>query len=119
MHSPQPYVEKNKQITNAGTAVVFDSQIVPPGEAWVLDFLCFTNNSGEAVAVTVAVYDGTRSITILQATALADGAPLVPTLAPTLFEGDRLRATVTGTANKSNVTLYFTATRYQIGGRTA
>lgn len=106
-----PLGERATATTNAGTAVNVDSQKVPPGEVWRLNFAALNNESGENVSLAWAVVRGSQVIKLKYTAALATAAGDILDPQPLLFEGDLLRAVVTGSANSSLVTLLFTGWR--------
>jgi len=97
--------------TNTSTAVNVDSQPVPPGEVWALTFALLSNQSGEAVSVVWAIVRGSQQVKFSKAAALADGDGNAAYPLPALFEGEFLRAIVTGTAATSLVILAYNGWR--------
>lgn len=111
-----PLVERVVGSTNTTTAANIESQQVPPGEVWELGFACLYNESGEPVTVSWLMVDGTRleQLTGTDQVANNDSLPF-PLPLPTLPEGAKLRAKVTGVAQTGKVTLILTGRRWPSG----
>jgi len=107
----QPLGERVTGITNTTTAVNVDSQRVPAGQIWALTFAVLSNLSGETVAVIWAIVRGAQVIQFSKAGTLADGDGNAAYPLPMLFEGEILRAIVTGSAAKSTVILAYNGWR--------
>lgn len=99
-------------ITNASTAVNVYSDQVPPGVHWEVSHLALMNRSGESVTCEFGLTDivGFRQIYAKQT--IADGDAFGVNLDLNVLEGEKLTAVVTGTANKSTVTLIASGKAY-------
>lgn len=90
--------------TNAGTAVNIDTEQIHPGNYAEIDHLALMNRSGESVTVEFGIVDIVGFEQIYAKQTVADGDAFGVPLEFCILEGDKLRAVVTGTANKSTVT---------------
>jgi hypothetical protein len=98
-------------LTNAGTAVTFDTEPVDPGELWEVQSLSANNQSGESVTVSFSVVTSSEVIQLAPLATVATGDAVGPYLTPLLIEGQKIRATFKGTAMTGPVYALVTAWR--------
>jgi hypothetical protein len=98
------------------TATNIDSDPVPAGEVWDLDFVCVYNGSAENFKVEIQIEDRGAAWTWSYTATLATVQPVVPTRNPSLREGQRLRAVCTGSSAGGDMTLLATGWRRKIAG---
>lgn len=92
--------------TNAGTAVMISSPRLLPDEIQHIKYFGLANKSGETVTIILGITDISGFLPIAQGYGAADGEAYAIQADICLAEGDQLSALVTGTANKSTVTLF-------------
>lgn len=99
-------------ITNAGTAVNIDTERIRPENYAEVYHLALMNRSGESVTVEFGVVDIVGFEQLWAKQTVADGDAFGVYLDVCVLEGDKLRAVVTGIANKSTVTFIVSGKLY-------
>ena len=102
--------------TNTSTAVLVETQPVPPDEIWELDFAAFHNQSGESVTQQWGLEWGSTLVLVSADSTVADGKAVSTNLLPTLAAGEKFAAQVTGAAAKGKVTMVLSGRRYKVKG---
>lgn len=103
--------ERVEDTSNAGTAVNLDTTPVQPGEYWKVYSADFFNSSGESVTVSFNIVDGVRVIQLQGVQTVNNGEAASLNSFKILGVGCKLRAIVTGTANKKQIDLLVTGER--------
>ena len=98
--------------TNAGTAVNIDTPTIQPGNYAEIAHLALMNRTGESVTVEFGIVDIVGFEQIYAKQTVADGDAFGVPVEFCILEGDKLRAVVTGTANKSTVTFLVSGKLY-------
>ena len=101
-------------VTNTTTPVLLESRVVPPGEAWELDFAAFYNQSGESVTQQWAIEWGTTLVLTSADNTVADGKAVSTDILPILVEGESLVAQAVGAAKQGPITMVFSGWRYRL-----
>lgn len=106
-----PIGERIAGKTDLANIVFVDSQIVPPGQVWRLNFAALNNESGETISVRWAVVRGSQSMILRLTSTLATGRADILDPPPILWEGELLRGRIKGTSTKAPVWLIYTGWR--------
>jgi hypothetical protein len=93
------------------TATDIDSQRVPPGEVWEINFAAVYNGSAEAFKIEICIVDHGQVIPFNTTAALATLTPVSTNIVPLLGESQILRARCTGSTNGGVITFTFTGKR--------
>jgi hypothetical protein len=101
--------ERRVGTTNTTTPVYIESDPVPAGEFWVLDFASLYNQSGESVTLQWVIRRGGQDIFVSADLTVADGDAYPSVDLPILAEGEIFAARVTGSAKASTVTMVLCA----------
>jgi hypothetical protein len=102
--------------TKTSTAVLVETQPVPPDEVWELDFAAFYNQSGESVTQQWALKWGSTLVLVSADNTVADGKAVSTLELPTLAAGEKFAAQVTGAAKTGQVTMVVSGRRYKARG---
>ena len=108
----RPLAERLACICPSTTATNIDSQPVPAGEVWELNFAEVYNGSGEAFKVELCLIDHGQVIPFNTTAALATLTPVATNTLPLLGESQMLRARCTGSGSGGLITLAFTGKRH-------
>ena len=108
----KPLAERLTNTCPSTTATNIDSQPVPVGEVWEINFANVYNGSAEAFKVELCIVDHGQVIPFNTTAALATLTPIATDIVPLLGESQILRARCTGSASGGVMTFTFTGKRH-------
>ncbi len=110
------YREKQHATTNAATAIDIDLSLTWPGRVRRISHAVLANNSNETVTAQIGAWDGNDFFPFGSQATVQNGDAVALTNEVFIFEGQRLRAVVTGVAAKGDVVLYASGLEHDFEG---
>jgi len=110
---PTPLFIREMKKCPGTTETAIQSNQVPPGEFWELNFVTVFNASTENFLIKIQVLNRAQAITYSYTATLATLQPALPAVNPMLAEGEILQVLATGSSAGGDITLLATGWRHK------